>query len=446
MIKALLLRLPFSIGDAGKKILVNSSWNLFQQVLTIISGSVISILLVRAMTVEDYGIYSYAIALCGIGASIMTAGLSGLAVKEFVDFPDETSSTMSALLLVREAFALIGFVLIGVISFITAENHLVAATLLASLALFGRAMDAPEYWYLANLQSRRTVSLRVTIIATMILVRILAMFIFPNVTFFLAAYAAEAIIIGALIFNRYMKDTLGKSLELPKRETVQRLLKQSLPLMLSSVASQINLRGDIVIIQAILGVSAVSIYSAAARISEISHVIPIILMNSLFPAILNIRRANGEDSHKYLNTLQKTYDVAFWGGVLVAVGMYVAGSLVIHWVFGAEYAESQSVLAIHVLSCPFIFMAAVYSKWIIAEGILWTSLLRHGLGAISNIALCMYLIPRMGVEGAAVATLISYVVASYLSCFAGGSKNRQAGMAMTRAFIAPVRYLGAMVR
>ena len=444
--RSLRRKLPINVGAGGKKILVNSSWNFLQQILSIVSGSVIGILLVRVMTVEDYGTYSYAVALCGIGVAIMTAGLSGLAVKEFVDDPAGTPHTVSALLVLRETFALIGFILIGIISYTTAENHLVAASLLASLAMFGRAIEAPEYWYLANLQSRKTVVIRVGVVLTMILVRILAMFVFPNVTFFLAVYAAESIIIGTLILLRYMRDTRGNSLGKPQRHTVTRLMRQSLPLMLSSVAAQINLRGDIVIIQAILGVTSVSTYAAAAKLSELSHFIPVILMNSFFPTVLAIRRDHGEESPKYINTLQKTYDFAFWSGVVIALGMFVAGSLVIKYVFGPEYDDARGVLAIHLLSCPFIFMAAVYSKWIIAEGILWTSLLRHGLGAIANVALCLYLIPRFGIEGAAVATVTSYIVASYLSCFVGGRKNRQVGMAMTKALIAPLRYAGAMVK
>lgn len=445
-LRKLRARVPLSPGTTSRRILVNSGWNLAQQMLTMISGSVIGILLVRALPVEQYGVYSYAVAAAALGASVMTAGLSGLAVKEIVDNPHDSPGIVAGLLLVREAFALIGYLIIGIVTWITADPHLMWAALLASLMLFGRALEAPDFWYLAKLQSRKTVTIRVTVTAIMLLLRLVGMLFFSSAIPFLVIYAVEAIAVGGLILARYLMSDETGGLGKPQLTAVRRMTSQSLPLMLSSVAGQINLRGDIVIIQSILGLSSVSIYAAAARISELSYFLPIIAMNSLFPSILTIRKTQGPESRKYQKTLQRAYDAAFWIGVAAATATVVAGLLIITYVFGPSYTASKEVLYIHVLACPFMFMAAVYSKWIIAENILWTSLLRHSLGAIANVVLCVILIPRMGVTGAAWATVISYVTASYLSCFVGGRKNRQAGLAMTRAIVAPFRYAGVIAR
>lgn len=82
--------------------------------------------------------------------------------------------------------------------------------------------------------------------------------------------------------------------------------------------------------------------------------------------------------------------------------------------FGEGFSASIDILNIHIWAGCFIFLRAVLSKWLLAEGLLKFSLLTHGLAAIVNISLNLYLIPIFGGKGAAIATLISYGCSSYI--------------------------------
>ena len=433
----------FLDSDRGR-VMSNGSWSALQQVITMGFNAVLGILLVLVLPQEDFGLYSYATAMVAIGMSVMTAGMSGLALQALVQAEDRNAEIMAALLLVREVFALVGYVAIGLLAYLTASDLALAVTLLASVALFGRALDAPEFWYVSRLRTRITARIRISVSIAMFIVRLGLILWFPNIWVFIGAYVLEGVLVGALIYVRYRFRDDSPGVLKPAIGDVRTLVTRSVPLMLSGFASQINLRGDVVIISSLLGAASVGIYAAAARLSELAYFLPVVFMNVAFPGILRLRKQEGADSPAYIAAMQRAYDTAFWSGVLVAGGIALTGSILITTVFGPEYAASRSVLLIHVAACPFIFMAAVYSKWIIAENILWTSLLRHALGAGVNIALCLYLIPAHGVQGAAMATGISYIVASYLSCFVGGPKNRQAGWAMTRAMAAPIRYAPAL--
>jgi O-antigen/teichoic acid export membrane protein len=53
-------------------------------------------------------------------------------------------------------------------------------------------------------------------------------------------------------------------------------------------------------------------------------------------------------------------------------------------------------------------LASATTQFIIAENLVYIALLRTTVGALSNIGLNVYLIPRYGPVGAAWATLISY--------------------------------------
>jgi O-antigen/teichoic acid export membrane protein len=216
------------------------------------------------------------------------------------------------------------------------------------------------------------------------------------------------------------------------------MLHQSSPLALSGIADQVNLRADVVIIQPLLGSAAVGIYSLAARASELAYFLPAVIMNSTLPVLLRAledSRRTGSDA-TYRRLLQVSYNRAFQAGICIAVIVTLICLSPVKHLISADLQPVFGVLAIHIWASPFVFMGAVYSKWIIAEGYLWSSLLRHSVGAVANITLNFLLIPHWGLKGAALATVVSYAVANYVACFLGKQSRRQ-GFCMTRAFFSP---------
>jgi O-antigen/teichoic acid export membrane protein len=126
----------------------------------------------------------------------------------------------------------------------------------------------------------------------------------------------------------------------------------------------------------------------------------------------------------------------------IAVGVSVLSGPLIFLLYGTSYAESAPILAIHVWAGPFVFLGAALSRWLIAEDRLRFSLVRHGTGALVNVALNLILIPPLGGIGAAISTLVSYAVASFGACFLYAPLRGQA-WAMVRALLLPVRLLAA---
>jgi len=67
------------------------------------------------------------------------------------------------------------------------------------------------------------------------------------------------------------------------------------------------------------------------------------------------------------------------------------------------------------------------------------SLITQGFGALANVGLNLLLIPHYAGYGAAIATLLSYAVASYFALFFY-KKSRPVFWMMSYAMLAPVRY------
>ena len=104
-----------------------------------------------------------------------------------------------------------------------------------------------------------------------------------------------------------------------------------------------------------------------------------------------------------------------WLAVIVALPVTLFATSLVTMLFGPDYSEAGSVLAIHVWATVFVFLGVAGGNWFLAENQQLISLQRTALGAAVNVVLNILLIPLLGVVGAAWATLISYAVAAMLS-------------------------------
>jgi O-antigen/teichoic acid export membrane protein len=329
---------------------------------------------------------------------------------------------------------------VALVALTSSDSVAAAAALVAAASLLARAFDSPEIWYRSHMQSRVVAVRRLIVTLLFFALRIVAILVYPDLWVFIALFVVEALSGSALVFLRYLRDPGTPGLSRPSLSLAWKLIRQSWPLLVSGVANQANLRSDVIVIQAVLGASAVGVYSAAARMSELAFFIPVVFMNATLPLLLKARNGAGSSPGVYRSALQRSYDYAFWLGVLVAAVTGGVGTFIITTFFSGAYSQSVGLLWILVIACPFVFMAAVYSKWIIAEGYLWASVTRHGIGAAANIGLNISLLPVFGIEAAAISTVCSYIVASYIACFIG-RRSRVAGVQMTLALIAPGRLI-----
>ena len=420
----------------------NSAWNALQQIVNLASGSLFSIVLAWVLPLREYGVYSYAMALCMVGLSLTTAGLSGLGIKYIVAEGARGTRSVAAILLIRELFCVATFVLLAAISFTSRDTLTSVATLVALTSLFFRALDAPELWYMAHMRSRRAAEIRIITVTLMLAVRVASMVVLPNLWLFIGIYVAEAALTSLWILWRFCRDPSAPAMTRPSRSEIRAIVRDSSPLALSGIANQVNLRANVVIIQPLLGSAAVGVYSLAARASELAYILPVVIMNSTLPVLLHAleeARRTGVDG-RYRRMLQVAYDRAFQGGLAVAVVVTAICLSPVKHLLSADLQPVFGILLIQIWASPFVFMGAVYSKWIIAEGYLWSSLVRHALGALTNIGLVFWLIGLCGLQGAALATVLSYAVANYFAAFLG-KQSRSQGYCMTRAMVSPVTAL-----
>jgi O-antigen/teichoic acid export membrane protein len=102
-----------------------------------------------------------------------------------------------------------------------------------------------------------------------------------------------------------------------------------------------------------------------------------------------------------------------WLAIGIALPITFLANDIIKLLFGTQYQETAGVLQIYVWAGIFVFLGVASGQYLIVENYTKISFLRTFTGAIINIILNIILIPKYGINGAAIATIISYFISTF---------------------------------
>ena len=151
--------------------------------------------------------------------------------------------------------------------------------------------------------------------------------------------------------------------------------------------------------------SANGLYTAASKIPNF-----VIMFSSIFIDAWQLSAVDEYDSKGRAEFFSKVFRVYSGGIFAVSSGLILACQLITKILVADSYYDSWQYVPILVIattmSCIVNFLASVY----MAEKKSVMAMLTAGSGAVTNIVLNIILIPRIGVNGAAIATVVSFIV------------------------------------
>ncbi|KJH79691.1 flippase [Pseudomonas sp. KSR10] len=428
-----------SIFDKLKLYFFNASWMMAERLLNIGVGFVMAIVLARYLGPEQFGILAYAISMTAIFASAGHMGLAGLVVREVVKQPAAVPETLGTTFMLKLSGMTLGFLLILIYASLFEK---VGGTefwmlLIVASAIFFQTFDVVEYWFQSQVQAKYPAIAKSSAILLSAGLKLLMVVSGAGVVAFAFAHTAQ-FVMAALILALLYKGTTRVSLMSWKASfaRARELLSQGWIIYLGSIFAVVYMKIDQVMLKWMVGAEEVGVYAVAAQLSEAWYFLPTAIVASFFPKLIKLHEA---DPARFNQRFQQLFDLLFILAIAVALLVSLVAGPLISLLFGAEYQNSASILTIHIWAGVFIFMRAAFSRWILIEGALMFSLITQGLGALANVGLNALLIPHYGGEGAAMATLISYAVASYAALLVH-SKTRPVFLMMTKSMVSPIRY------
>ena len=394
------------------KIVDNIGWLFVDKVLRMGVGLFVGVWVARYLGPEQFGLLSFATAFVGLFGAIAGLGLQGIVVRDIVRDPSRKEDTLGTAALLQFIGGLLAYGLILATIFWLRPDDALAKALVAILGstMLFKASEVAVYWFESQVLSKYTVWVQNGSFLVFAAIKIVLILNNAPLIAFASVIMAEALMVALLMLVmlglrgprlRHLRITLARA---------KALLADSWPLLLSGIAIVIYMKIDQIMLGQMVGDEAVGIYSAAVRISEVWYFIPMMIVASVFPAILEAKKRS---EAQYYQRLQHLYDLMVWLSVAVALPMTFLSTPIVTLLFGENFSASGTVLAIHIWASVFVFLGVASGKWFLAENRQMLNLQRTALGAVVNVVLNFLLIPDYGPVGAAVATVVSQATAAF---------------------------------
>lgn len=396
------------------KILGNIGWLFFDKILRMGVGLLVGVWIARYLGPEQFGLFNYALAFTGLFGVIATLGLQSIVVRDIVRDPDGARLTLGTAALMQFIGGLIAYVLIlTAIAYLRPDDPLTRSI----VAIFGvmllfKASDNVLYWFESQVQSKYVVLVQNSVFLIFAIAKVALIVNNAALTAFVWLMVAEAILVALILIIVFVR--LGKPLAALKANSkrAKTLLKDSWPLLLSSMAIVVYMKIDQIMLAEMVGEESVGIFSAAVKLSEVWYFVPMMIVASVFPTIIANKQTN---EALYIERVQRLYNLLAFISVTVGLVFSFISSWLVAALYGADYAKAAAVLAIQIWAGMFVSMGIARGKWLLAENLQHIGYWYIALAMVINVAGNYFMIPIYEEIGAAISTVISQATAAIIA-------------------------------
>lgn len=199
---------------------------------------------------------------------------------------------------------------------------------------------------------------------------------------------------------------------------------------LGSVAQQVMIRADLLLVASIAGSSAAGLYTIAGTVSQLMWNLP----DAIGSVLLSRRPPENDPWPKTVAAMQAAAVFLVGAATIIAA----SAGVLIPFFFGDDFAGAVTATRLLLPGVVAMGLWRVLVNGLVAQGLPQSRTRSAVLGAIVDLVAVVVLVPRWGVEGAAVGASVAYWVA--LSSLIGLARRR--GLPTIRQLVDLRRYLG----
>jgi O-antigen/teichoic acid export membrane protein len=386
----------------------NLGWMFFAKIASMVIAFLATAYIARSLGPRNYGELSYAISFVGLFSFLSSLGVEQILYRDTIQYPEKRNVYLGSAIGIK----IIASIATGLLCFGTA---LVVSPKDVSLFLIGllsltyvcSSFSLLSMEFQAEAKSKYPSLFSVAVVIILNLSKIIVIFYDKGVIYLAGIILLEPVLYSCMyMYLRSKHYGSLRNLRFDKDIALQ-LLKDSYPLIFASAFFMIYARIDQVMIKNMMSAEYVGLYDAAVRMSEISYFIPNIIVAALFPAIINAKKISEIVYFKRIKKLLLTLLLVSTGIALVTTLLSTYLTLII---FGSKFLATVPILKIYVWSNIGTALNMFIQQVLISENLTKNVSLTIFLGMVTNVILNILLIPHLGMSGAALASLISYMV------------------------------------
>lgn len=357
----------------------------------------------RMLGADQYGTFSFALSVGYLVCTIMDFGLDPLCVKWVAR--GETGRFF--LLASTKVLTIItGLGIIWAVSFFLDRSLRMPTMLLGFGFCFFSLLNLiysyfrgieKMVWEALLLAGQRTSLLGIGLLLFMAWTSAIAASLAFSLSLFLTFIAAFPLL------RKFVRDPIKSPLRFKGHEIAE-VLKEAYPLAMVGVLWVIYYRIDTIMLAGFRNMSEVGLYNGAYKIMEGLILLPGVIMMVTFPRLSRFGREKGADFYLFF---KKLFLVLLFIAFLVTVVLYFCAAPVFHLILGDQYAEGIGIFKVLLVAVIAIYPGNLVTQALIALDMQKVYMYVALLGALSNICLNFFLIPKYGATGAAWATVFT---------------------------------------
>jgi PST family polysaccharide transporter len=401
------------ILDILKPLLKNTSWLLLEKLFRAILALIVGAWVARYLGPENFGKLAFVLAFTAFVQCISYLALDGIVVRDIVESKISAGEILGTTIALRFIVGLVCWIIsiLIVILIYGFEDQLVIVTALVCSTIVFQCGETIDLWFQSQTQSFRTVlaKLGAHLIANGL--KIYLILVKASLIAFASVYALDTLLTSIGLIVAYQKFKSPSKL-LISVDVAQDLLRECWPYVVSALAVATYMKIDQFMINFLLGSGNLGMYAVALPFSQVWYVIPMTVGVSLAPYITRKKLEGEKAYYKSLVLIFRCYGLI---SLLICIMVFLSSSSIIQIVYGKQYYDSASVLAIHVFTNFFVFQNLAQSLWNINEKRGLLSTYQALIGAIFALVTGYVLIQRFGIVGAAISVNIAFAMSGVFS-------------------------------
>ena len=398
---------------------VNAFYNALKTFIGVIVPFVTYTYIARVLGTDNLGKINFSSSILSYFQLLATLGITNYAISEGAKIRDDKekfSKFVAEIFIINLLSTVIAYIFLffSLIFFPILRNY-AGLILINSVSMLFVLLGID--WMYGALEQYRFISIRAILLQLISLILVFA-FVHrsDDVKKYMIIYIIPTIGTGIINFI-YKKKFVRFSFE---RLTISDTVKHLKPIIIiwaMSIASVIYINSDMIMLIIIKGDKIGGLYSVSVKACHVCCLILSAIPTVVMPKLS--RLLNNQKKQDFASLVNKTLSTILFFSIPIFVGLFLMNYETVSIIGGEEYIESQN--AARIISCNILLSpinGLIATQIFIPCGKQIVSFYATLVGAILNIILNFFIIPKYSLNGAAFTTIISelFVLIIFIIC------------------------------
>jgi len=390
-----------------KLIKKNMSALLISEVLTRLMMLVFTIILARAYGKEQFGLYALALSIGGLFEIIFNMGLNTVFLQRVIGEKKPLQEELSVFLPLRIILSVASYGCFVIFIFLMGKSPIALESLALGGLYYTIASIVGFLWACFDARQKMQYTAGIKFFQYVIIFGLGMYFTLYNypIGSIVGTYVISIVLAGivtVVVINRYFS-------KIKSRVNItawKAIIKSGWPIALSGTFVFMYNYLDTIIISLNQGEQAVGLYQVSYKIIGSLFILSSLINQAYFPSLIE---SHTQEKSKLITIFDKALKTVFFWSIPISVGGVMLGERIILFVFGPEYAAATTTFTILIWNCIIFFCSSAMASLLYALGKQRQTVKVFFIGALVNTALNLYIIPRYGIEGAAITTILAEI-------------------------------------